>query len=114
MKLNAGQTKVISCTRKTNMIPCEYKLFGSRINGIDNIKDLGIIFYSKLYFHHHVDCNFFANFDVSGFYSYHNLFLLIYWQSFHVIFYFIPKLEYASVAWNSLTPTEPASMIAFS
>jgi hypothetical protein len=37
------------------MISFEYKLYGSRANRRDTVKDLGIILDTKLYFHPHVD-----------------------------------------------------------
>jgi hypothetical protein len=50
-----NKTRVISFVRKTNMIPFKYELCGFRVNCMDTVKDLGIIFDTELYFHHHMD-----------------------------------------------------------
>jgi hypothetical protein len=55
MKIKVGKARVISFTKKTNMIPLEYTLCGSCINRADTVKYLQIIFYNTLYFHHHVE-----------------------------------------------------------
>lgn len=51
-KVSISKTKVISCNRKTNMIPIEYELCGYHLNHIDTFKALGIILDIKLSFHH--------------------------------------------------------------
>jgi hypothetical protein len=54
--LNINKMRVISSTRKVSMISFEYKLRASPIICTDDIKDLMVFFYLKLYLYQHVDC----------------------------------------------------------
>jgi hypothetical protein len=54
MKLNISKTKVISFSRKTNMLIYDYNLCQSSINRTDSIKDLGLFIDTKLHFHDHI------------------------------------------------------------
>ena len=107
MVLNLTKTKYITFTRKTNWINFHYKLGNTEIPKTNIIKDLGILFDSKLFFHHHVDHLFSASIKMLGIirsitYQFSN-------TDFLVLLYKVlirPKLEYASVAWNSITTTD--------
>jgi hypothetical protein len=48
MKLNINKTRVISSSRKTNTLICDYQLCQSSITRTDSIKDLGVFIDSKL------------------------------------------------------------------
>jgi hypothetical protein len=100
-------TRVISFTRKTNVLNYQYGLENSFILRTDYIKDLGVHTGCKFHFHRHVD-----------FLSSHALKLL--GRIHTIIFSFSTidsilmlhftlvrsKLEYTSVAWNSVTVTD--------
>jgi hypothetical protein len=58
MELNISKTRVISFSRKTNPLICDYKLRQSSKTRTDSIKDLGAFIDSKLRFHNHVDYTF--------------------------------------------------------
>jgi hypothetical protein len=103
MKINVSKTRVISFPWKTNMISFGYKLCGSRINHTDTLKDLGIILDTKLYFHPHVDYIFSQALHLLGLirviiFSFSSIdsLLMLYFTLVR------SKLEYASVAWNTL------------
>jgi hypothetical protein len=49
------EADIISFTRKTNMLPLEYKFCESRVSRGNTVKDLRIILDTKIYFHLHVD-----------------------------------------------------------
>jgi hypothetical protein len=55
MRLNIAKTRVMTYTRKTNFLSYEYQLCHVAITRTSSIKDLGVFFDSKLYFHEHVD-----------------------------------------------------------
>jgi hypothetical protein len=55
MKLNISKTKVISFSRKTNVLIYDYKLCQSSITRTDSIKDLGVFIDAKLHYHDHVN-----------------------------------------------------------
>jgi hypothetical protein len=55
MRLNINETRVMSYSRKTNLLRDDYRLGHSVIARTSSIKDLGVFFDSKLYFHNHVD-----------------------------------------------------------
>jgi hypothetical protein len=55
MKLNINKTRVISFSRKTNLLLFDYKLCESLITRTECIKHLGVQIDSKLHFHNHVD-----------------------------------------------------------
>jgi hypothetical protein len=54
MKLIFSKIRVISFTRKTNVLNHQYRLGNSRILRTDCIKDLVIHINCELHFHHHV------------------------------------------------------------
>jgi hypothetical protein len=45
----------MSNSRKKNVLSYEYQLCHTAIARTSSIKDLGVFFYSQLYFHNHVD-----------------------------------------------------------
>jgi hypothetical protein len=55
MKPNFSKIRVISFTRKTNVLNYQHRLGNSFILLTDYIKDLGVQIGCKLHFHHHVD-----------------------------------------------------------
>jgi hypothetical protein len=103
VKLNTVKTKVISFSRKINILIHECKHCQSSVFCTDCIKDLGVFLDSKLHFHNHLN-NMFSQCVkllslvcsiISSFLSLECLCLL----------YFIlgrSKLEYISVVWNSV------------
>jgi hypothetical protein len=107
MKLSTSKTKVISFSRRTNVLVCDYERCQSSITRIDFIEDLGVFIYAKLHFHNHV------NYIFS-----HCIKLLGLVRSFTFNFSSLEcmlrlcitlvrsKLEYASVVWNSITSTD--------
>jgi hypothetical protein len=106
MKLNVNKTRVISLSRKTNLGLFDYKLYESLVTRTEFIKDLGVQIDSKLHFRHHVDYIFSQAVRLLGLirtvtFCFSSL------QSLLMLYYTLvrPKLEYASVAWNSITST---------
>jgi hypothetical protein len=107
MKLNISKTKIISFSRKTNLLIYDYKLCQSSITRTDSITDLGIFLDSKLHFHTHVNHVFSCcikllglvrsiTFTFSSLDCMHRLYITLVRS----------KLEYGSVVWNSITSTE--------
>jgi hypothetical protein len=85
----------------------KYKLGDSYITRTDCIKDLGGFIDSKLYFHSHVDYIFSQFIKLLG--LIHNITFSFSTLDSSLILYFLlvrPKLEYASVVWNSITSTD--------
>lgn len=55
LDLNPSKCSVVTFTRKKNTISSHYTLKGQKISKCDKIRDLGVIFDSKLLFDEHVD-----------------------------------------------------------
>jgi hypothetical protein len=107
MKLNISKTRVIIFSRKTNGLYYVYKIPDSSITRTDTIKDLGIKLNSKLHFHSHMDYIFSQSLRTLELikmltYSFSTLDCLLLLYSTLVR----PKLQYASVVWNSVTSTD--------
>ena len=109
MKPNLGKIRVISFTRKTTSLCYPYRLGlgNSLIQRTDCVKDLGVYIDSKLYFHQHVDCLFSSALKLLGLirtitFPFSSIDSLMTLYSTLVR----SKLEYASVAWNSITNTD--------
>jgi hypothetical protein len=113
MTLNVGKTTIISFTRKTVGLHFHYKLSNNPISRSQCVKDLGILLdsNSKLYFHHHVDYISSQGLKMLG--------LILYITSsfptphrLSVLYTTLvrPKLEYASVAWNSITSADSSKL----
>ncbi|PNF30002.1 hypothetical protein B7P43_G06208 [Cryptotermes secundus] len=107
MKLNIAKTRVVSYTRKTNFLSYEYQLCHAIITCTSCIKDLGVLFYSKLHFHTHVNYIFSECIKLLGLirsitYRFSSM------ESLYVLYFTLvrSKLEYASVVWNSITSTD--------
>jgi hypothetical protein len=107
MKLNISKTKVISFSRKTNVLIYEYKLCHSSINRTDSMKDLGVFIDAKLHFHDHINYIFSQCIRLLGLvrnitfnFSSLECMLTLYIALVRC------KLEYASVVWNSITSTD--------
>jgi hypothetical protein len=111
MTLNVSKTTIISLTRKTVGFHFNYKLSNIPILRSQCVKDLGVLLDSKLYFHHHVDYISSQGLKMLGFIRYitssfstpHSLSVLY-------TTFVRPKLEYASVAWNSVTSTDSSKL----
>jgi hypothetical protein len=107
MKINANKTRVISFSRKINALTFIYVICNSDILCTDCIKDLGDFLDSKLYFHQYADYIFSHTIKLLRLiqtitFSFSSLESLMMLCSSLVR----SKLEYASVAWNSLTNTD--------
>jgi hypothetical protein len=101
MKLNISKTKVISFSRKTNMLIYDYNLCQS------SIKDLGVFIDARLHFHDHINYLFSQSIKLLGLvrnitfnFSSLECMLTLY------IALVRSKLEHASVVWNSITSTD--------
>jgi hypothetical protein len=111
MKLNISKTKVISFSRKTNILIYDYKLCQSSITRIDSIKHLGVFTDVKLHFHDHVNYIFSHCIKLLG---------LVRSIAFNFsspecmprlyITLVRSKLEHASFVWNSITPTDASKL----
>jgi hypothetical protein len=82
----------------------EYQLCRATITCTSSIKDLGVFFDSKLHFHNHVDYVFSECIKLLGLicsitYIFSSL------ECLYVLYFTLvrPRLEYASVVWNSVT-----------
>jgi hypothetical protein len=111
MKLNVNKTRVISFSRKTNLLLFDYKLCESLITRTECIRDLGVQIDSKLRFHNHVDYVFSQTIRLLGLirsvtFSFSSL------QSLLMLYCTLvrPKLEYASVTWNSISSTDASKL----
>ncbi|PNF20040.1 hypothetical protein B7P43_G05817 [Cryptotermes secundus] len=107
MKLNISKTKVISFTRKTNLLIYDYKLFQTSIARTDSVKDLGVFIDAKLYFHDQVNYIFSQCAKLLGLvrnitYNFSSLDCMFSLYTTLVR----SKLEYESVVWNSITSTD--------
>jgi hypothetical protein len=107
MKLNISKTKVISFSRKTNILIYDYNLCQSSINRTDSIEDLGIFIDAKLHFHDHINYIFSHCIKLLDLVS--NITLNFSSLECMLTLYIAlvrSKLEYASVVWNSITSTD--------
>jgi hypothetical protein len=98
-------------SRKTNVLSYDYQLCHTAITCTSSIKDLGVFFDSKLYFHSHVDSIFSECIKLLG------LIRSITFRFFSLdclyAFYFTLvrfKLEYVSVVWNSIPSTDAKTL----
>jgi hypothetical protein len=105
MKLNTQETYVISFTRKTNSIHFDFRLGNIVITRTDCVKDLGVWLDNKLYFYHHI------NYIISKLLGHINFIRYNFSSLDRLLVLYISlvrsKLEYASIAWNNLTITDP-------
>jgi hypothetical protein len=107
MKPNFSKIRVISFTRKMSMLNYQYRLGNFFIMRIDCIKDFGVHIDCKLHFHRHVDFLFSHAMKLLELictltfsFSTIDSVLMLYFALVR------SKLEYASVAWNSVTITD--------
>jgi hypothetical protein len=107
MRLNISKTRVLSYSRNTNVLSYEHQLCHTAIARTSSIKDLGVLFNSKLYFHNHVDCIFSECIKLLGLIRSIN-FRLSSLDCLWVLYFTLvrSKLEYASAVWNSITTTD--------
>jgi hypothetical protein len=107
MGLNIAKTHVISYSGKTNVLSYEYQLCHGAITRASNIKDLGVFFDSKSYFHNHVDFIFSECIKLLGLIRSITFRFCSLGYLYLVYFTLVrSKLEYASVVWNSITSTD--------
>jgi hypothetical protein len=107
MNVNISKTRAIIFSTKTNTLPLNYKIGDFYITRTDCIKDLWVFIDSKLYFYSHVDNIFSQSIKPLGLIR--NITLPFSTFDSLLILYFSlvsPKLEYASVVWNSITSTD--------
>jgi hypothetical protein len=109
--INVGKTAVISSTRKTVGFHFNYKLSNNPILCSQYVKDLGVLLDSKLYFHHHIDYISSQGLKILGLIHYITSSFSTP-HSLSVLYTTLvpPKLEYASVAWNSTTTTDTSKL----
>ena len=106
MKINIEKTKHMTYTRKTQYTVTRYFLNKQVICKSDKIKDLGVIFDSKLLFQNHIDTVTDCARRTLGC-------IVANWQCVNKpeVFLYLyvmlirPKLEFASVIWNSASET---------
>jgi hypothetical protein len=106
MKQNIRNTRVISHSRKTNLMNYEYLLCQAAIIRTSTIKDLGVFCDSKLHFHNHVDFMFSDCIRLLG--LIHSIALIFSSLDCLYVLYFtlvVSKLEYAYAVWNCIMPT---------
>jgi hypothetical protein len=97
----------ISFTSQTTVLNYHYRLGNSFIFRTDCIKDLGVHIDCKLQFHHHVDFLFSYAMKLFGIIRKITLFSFTSDSLLVLYFAFVRcKLEYASVAWNSVKITD--------
>jgi hypothetical protein len=94
-----------SDSRRTNIPSYDYQASHAAITRISSIKDLGVFFDSKLYFHNHVDFLFFECINVGLIRSITFRFYSL--ECLYVLYFTLvrSKFEYASVVRNSITST---------
>jgi hypothetical protein len=107
MNLNISKTRAITLSRETNTPLLKYKLGDSYITRTDYIKDLGVFIDSKLYVHSHVDGIFSQSIKLLGLIR-NIIFSFSTLDSLLILYVSLvrPKLQYASVVWNSITSTD--------
>jgi hypothetical protein len=107
MKLNVSKTKVISFSRKTNVIIYDYKRCHSSIIRTYSIKVLGVFIAAKLHFHDHVNYIFSQRVKLLGIVRSITFNLSSSQCLFRLHTALVrSKMEYASVVWNSITSTD--------
>jgi hypothetical protein len=107
MRLNIAKTHVVLYCRKTSILRHEYQLCHAAITRTSSIKDLGVFFDSKLYFHSHVDFIYSEGGKLLGLIRSITLRFSSLGCLFALYFTLVrSKLEYTSVVWNSVTSTD--------
>jgi hypothetical protein len=111
MTLKVGKTTIISFTRKTVGFHFNKKLSNNPILRSQCVKDLAVLLGSKLYFLHHVDYISSQGLKMLGLIRYITSSFSTP-HSLSVLYTTLvrPKLEYASVAWNSITRTDSSKL----
>jgi hypothetical protein len=94
MRLIIAKTRVISYSRKTNILRYEYQLCHTAIKRTSNVTDVGVFFDSKLYFCSHVDFLFFECIKLLGLnrsitlrFSYLDCLCVLYFTFFFYFYY---------------------------
>jgi hypothetical protein len=101
----------MSYSRKTNVLLYGYQLCRTAITRSGCVKDVGVFFDTKLYFHNYVDFIFSECMKLLGLIR-SIIFRFSSLDSLYVLYHTLvrSKLEYASVAWNSITSTDSAKL----
>jgi hypothetical protein len=104
---SVSKTRVMSYCRKTNVLRYEYELCHTAITRTSSIKDPGVLFDSKLYFHNHADFIFSECIKLLGLIRYIT-FRFSSLDCLYVLYFtFVrSKLKYASVVWHSITSAD--------
>jgi hypothetical protein len=107
MKLNINRTKVITFSRKINVLIYEYKRCHSSISRSYSIKDMGVVIDAGLHFHGHTNYIFSQCVKLLGIvhgitFNFSSLECLLRLYIALVSF----KMEYSFVVWNSVTSTD--------
>jgi hypothetical protein len=107
MRLNISKPRVISYSRKTNVLSYEYQLCHSAIARTSSIKDLGVLFDCKLYFSNHVDFTFSECMKLLRLIR-SITFMFSSLDCLYVLYFTLvrSKLEYTSVVWNFITSAD--------
>jgi hypothetical protein len=112
---NIAKTRVVSYSRKTNVLSYEYLLCHAAITRTSSIKDLSVFYDLKLYFHNYVDFILSECIELLGLirsitFRFSSL------ECLYVLYFTLvrSKLEYASVVWNSITSTDGNKLSASS
>jgi hypothetical protein len=104
MIINISKTRVMSHSRKTNVLSYEYQLCHTAVTRTSSIKDVGVFFDCKLYFHSHVDFMFSECIKLLGLIR-SITFRFSFLDCLYVLHFTLvrSKSEYVSVVWNSVT-----------
>jgi Uri superfamily endonuclease len=94
MRLNIAKTRVVSCSKKKNILSYDYQLYHAALTRISSIKDLGVFFDSKSSSHNHVD---FLFSECIRPYSLHNLKIFPSLECPYVLYFTLVRFEYVSV-----------------
>jgi hypothetical protein len=93
--------------QRTILLSFDYKLCESPVTCTDSITDLEVLIDSKLHFHHHVDYIFSQTIRLLGLIRAVTFSSI---QSSDAVLHVRPKLEYASVVWNSISCTDACKL----
>ncbi|PNF14253.1 hypothetical protein B7P43_G12199 [Cryptotermes secundus] len=105
MSININKTRVISYSRKTNVLLYGYQLCRTAVTRTSCVKDLGVFFGSKLYFHNNVDFLYSQCIKLLGFtrsITFRNSSL----DCLYVLYLALIRSKLDS--WNSITSTDSA------
>lgn len=103
LNLNIGKCKVVTYTRRKSPIVFEYSIDGTALSRSDSMRDLGVIFDTKLSFDKHIQA---VTCEAGRLYGFivRNCKQFTYINALKALFfaYVRSKLEYASIIWDPL------------